>query len=126
MSEIEQSTNTSECFFLTDKHTQAMGIIDIGEFSLLIDLEQAMFNLSAFIRFKTLNDNEDFLMEVQFTQVDYVINEDDSLRSKFVTDYFIFMRYFKYRRIIINHYNSHLDYVTLFIFEKKFLNSNVN
>ena len=57
-------------------------IIDIQQFSLLVDLEQAAFNLSTFIRFNIPDTNDAFLMTVQFMHHDGVVEEDDSLKSK--------------------------------------------
>ncbi len=39
MSEIKESTNVSECFFLTERNQAVIKLIDIRQFSLLIDLE---------------------------------------------------------------------------------------
>jgi hypothetical protein len=55
------------------------------QFSLLIDLEQAMFNLSAFIGFKYPYNNEEISMTVQFVQDEGVIDNERILTSKSFT-----------------------------------------
>ena len=83
------STIDQDCFFLTDKQMAVREVIDVRQFSLLIDLEKAMFNLSAFIGFKYPNGNNEFSMTVQFLQDRSVIDEERSLTGKHVCPGFV-------------------------------------
>ncbi len=72
----------SECYFLTEKDMTFLKVIEMRQFSLLIDAEQAAFNLSTFIRFNVSNNPIEFTLTIQFIQDDDVINEDESLTSE--------------------------------------------
>ncbi|UJR07448.1 hypothetical protein I4U23_011734 [Adineta vaga] len=60
------STIHNSCFFMIDKNQTAVHIVEIHTFSLLIDLEQAIFNLSTYLGVQNPNVNDEITMIIHF------------------------------------------------------------
>ena len=74
----------NDCFFVLDHDQIAMLAIGIQEYSLLIDLEQAKFNLSALIGLENTNTNDEVTMTVHFAQDKGGFDSARSARSQFL------------------------------------------
>jgi len=60
----------SNCFFRIDEGKTVAQVILVQQYSLLIDLEQAMFNLSALFGFRYPNEKDEISMTVTFGQAE--------------------------------------------------------
>jgi len=58
----------SNCFFRIDEGKTVTQVIIVQQYSLLIDLEQAMFNLSALFGLRYPNEQDEISMTVIFGQ----------------------------------------------------------
>ena len=77
-STIEESSNVDTCFVLSENKTDYFMQIDVHRFSLLIDLEQAEFDLSWYNRFK-YSKNDEYSVSMIFVEGEELINENKFL-----------------------------------------------
>jgi hypothetical protein len=84
MSEVEMVKIDNVCFWITDKSKDAVQSIDVRQFSVLIDAEQATLNLSAFIRFGNATPNDEISMTILFIHGEGILDDERSITSKYL------------------------------------------
>ena len=65
---VDVSNPTDHCFFGINPGETVYQLIDVANFSVLIDAEQAMFNLSALVGFEKMQEQNQIEMTIYFGQ----------------------------------------------------------
>lgn len=79
---VDISKIEDDCFFKVVNGTSAYQVVSVQSFSHLIDLDLAMFNISALIGSKNLKKNDKMIFSVHFSQNKNTYDYRNSISSK--------------------------------------------